>query len=38
VEDVKGLTAVPVMDSALIEGIEKAGVPEEKKTGAKSKR
>lgn len=35
VEDVKTLPAVPSLDSALLEGIEKAGAQEEQKPGAK---
>jgi colicin import membrane protein len=38
VADAKELTAVPLLDSALLEGIEKAGAPEEKKPGTKNKR
>lgn len=37
-EDAKGLPAVPVLDSALLESIEKAGAPKEKAAGAKGKR
>ncbi len=38
VEDKKSLTAVPTLDDALLEAIEKSGTPEEKKTGTKGKR
>jgi colicin import membrane protein len=38
VDDKDSLPAVPALDGALLEGIEKAGTPEEKKTGAKGKR
>lgn len=38
VEDAKALTAVPKLDSALLESIEKVGAEEEKKPGAKGKR
>lgn len=37
-QDKESLAAVPALDSALLEAIEKAGAPEEKKTGAKGKR
>lgn len=37
-EDAASLTAVPALDSALLESIEKAGAAEEKKTGTKGKR
>lgn len=38
VEDAKSLPAVPMLDNALLEGIEKAGTQEEKKPAAKGKR
>lgn len=38
VEDKESLTAVPALDGALLEAIEKAGTAEEKKPGAKGKR
>lgn len=38
VEDKDSLTAVPALDDALLETIEKAGAPEEKKTAAKGRR
>lgn len=38
VEDKNSLTAVPALDGALLEAIEKAGTPEEKKPDAKGKR
>jgi chromosome segregation ATPase len=36
--DAKSIPAVPALDTALLEGIEKAGAAEEKKPGAKGKR
>ncbi len=38
VEDAKSLPAVPVLDNALLESIEKVGAEEEKKSGGKRKR
>lgn len=38
VEDAASLTAVPVLDSALLESIEKVGEPEEKSTRSKGRR
>ena len=38
VEDAKSLPAVPALDTTLLDGIEKAGTPEEKKPGTKRKR